>query len=59
MEWMLQVADEIDDAVAVLRHGWMGAHAHIGKLAGGLAAATAAAFVAGLKVRLSLHRARS
>ena len=24
MEWMLQVADEFDDAVGVLRHGWLG-----------------------------------
>jgi hypothetical protein len=35
MEWVLQVADEIDDAIAMLRHGWLGAHVHIGKLAGG------------------------
>ena len=24
MEWMLQVADELDDVVGVLRHGWLG-----------------------------------
>jgi hypothetical protein len=24
MEWMLQVADEFDDAFGVLRHGWVG-----------------------------------
>jgi hypothetical protein len=58
MEWVLQVVDEIDDAIAMLRHGWLGAHAHIGKLAGGLATATASAVPASLKVRLSLHRAR-
>jgi hypothetical protein len=58
MEWVLQVVDEIDDAVAMLRHGWLGAHVHIGKLAGGLATATMAAVAAGFKGRLSLHRAR-
>jgi hypothetical protein len=25
MEWMLQVVDEIDDAIATLRHWWLGA----------------------------------
>jgi hypothetical protein len=24
MEWVLQLADEFDDALAVLRHGWLG-----------------------------------
>jgi hypothetical protein len=24
MEWMLQVADEMDDVVGLLRHGWLG-----------------------------------
>jgi hypothetical protein len=24
MEWVLQVVDEIDDAIAMLRHGWLG-----------------------------------
>ena len=46
MEWMLQVADEIDDAVAMLRHRWLGTHAQIGKLAGDLAAAAASAAAA-------------
>jgi hypothetical protein len=58
MEWMLQVVDEIDDAIAIVRFRWLGAHAHIGKLAGDLAAAAAGAAAAGFKVRLSLHRAR-
>jgi hypothetical protein len=58
MEWVLQVVDEIDDAIAIVRHRWLGAHVHIGMLAGGLAAATAAAVTASFKVRLSLHRAR-
>jgi len=53
MEWMLQVVDEIDDAIAVLRHGWLGVHAHFGMLAGGLAAAMASAFAASRKMRLS------
>jgi hypothetical protein len=58
MEWVLQVVDEIDDAIAVLRHGWLGAHGHIGMLAAGLAAAMPSAFAASLKVRLLLQRAR-
>ncbi|HEX4151195.1 MAG TPA: hypothetical protein VHY75_03205 [Steroidobacteraceae bacterium] len=40
MEWVLQVVDELDDAVAVLRHRWLG-----------LAAATAANLAALLKIR--------
>ncbi len=50
MEWVLQVADEIDDAIAIVRHRWLGAHVHIGTLAGGLAA-TASAVAASFKVR--------
>ncbi len=30
MEWMLQVADEIDDALGVIRFAWVGMHARIG-----------------------------
>jgi hypothetical protein len=30
MEWVLQVADEFDDAFSVLRHGWLGLAAEIG-----------------------------
>jgi hypothetical protein len=30
MEWVLQVADEFDDALGVLRHGWLGLAAEIG-----------------------------
>jgi len=30
MEWMLQVVDEFDDAVSVLRHGWLGLIAELG-----------------------------
>jgi len=30
MEWVLQVVDEIDDAIAIVRHRWLGAQAHIG-----------------------------
>jgi hypothetical protein len=29
MEWMLQVADELDDAVGVLRFGWSGLLAEV------------------------------
>jgi hypothetical protein len=32
MEWMLQVVDEIDDAVGALRFGWSGLLAEIGVL---------------------------
>jgi hypothetical protein len=32
MEWMLQVADELDDMVGLLRHGWLGLAAEIGTL---------------------------
>ena len=32
MEWVLQVADEIDDAFAVVRHSWLGSVAEIGAL---------------------------
>jgi hypothetical protein len=32
MEWVLQVADEFDDAFGVLRHGWLGLVADIGAL---------------------------
>jgi hypothetical protein len=30
MEWMLQVIDEIDDAIGAVRHGWVGFTAPIG-----------------------------
>jgi hypothetical protein len=32
MEWVLQVADEFDDAFGVLRHGWLGLVAELGAL---------------------------
>jgi len=32
MEWVLQVADEVDDAVAALRHRWLGLHGEVGAL---------------------------
>jgi len=41
---MLQVADEVDDAFGVLRHGWLGVAAELGSLllaGGGTAAALA------------------
>ena len=58
MEWVLQVVDEIDDAIAIVRYRWLGVPVHIGALAGGLAAATASAVAAGFKVRRSLLRAQ-
>jgi len=30
MEWVLQVADEFDDAYGALRHGWLGLAAEVG-----------------------------
>jgi hypothetical protein len=52
MEWMLQVADEIDDAVGALRHCWLGAAAEFpalpaGSVAVGAFAAICAALLAG------------
>jgi len=44
MEWVLQVVDEIDDVIGVVRHGWIGVNAQIGLLFGGMAAAAGAAF---------------
>jgi hypothetical protein len=32
MEWVLQVADELDDAVAALRHRWLGINGEMGAL---------------------------
>jgi hypothetical protein len=32
MEWVLQVADEFDDAFGILRHGWLGLVAEVGGL---------------------------
>ena len=32
MEWVLQVADEFDDAFGILRHGWLGLVAELGAL---------------------------
>ena len=34
MEWVLQVVDEIDDAIGVVRHGWLGVYAQIVGLSG-------------------------
>jgi hypothetical protein len=48
MEWMLQIADEFDDAVSVLRHGWSGLIAEIGALL--LAALGVGAAIAGLRL---------
>ena len=45
MEWMLQVVDELDDALGVLRHGCFGLFAEVGTSV--LAAASLGAAVAG------------
>lgn len=45
MEWVLQVADEVDDALGLLRHGWLGLAAEVGSLI--LAGAGSAAAIAG------------
>jgi hypothetical protein len=54
MEWMLQVADEIDDAVGALRHCSLGLAAEIGlAVAGGLGVgAIGAAVAAGAEITL-------
>jgi hypothetical protein len=48
MEWMLQVVDEIDDALGVLRHGCSGVIAEIGEPI--LAVATLGAAVVGSRL---------
>jgi hypothetical protein len=45
VEWVLQVVDECDDALSILRHGWLGLIAEIGALL--LAAVGIGAEVAG------------
>jgi hypothetical protein len=49
MEWMLQVVDEIDDAVGAVRHRCLGFNAEIGAVlaAAGAVALIGAAFVVG------------
>jgi hypothetical protein len=32
MEWMLQVVDEVDDAICVVRHRWLGLCSELGLL---------------------------
>ena len=60
MEWVLQLVDEIDDAIGVLRHGWLGIRAQIGVLLAAMLAAAAATVTAGatLRTRSSKVRAR-
>jgi hypothetical protein len=74
MEWVLQVADEFDDAFGVLRQGWLGLVAEIGavslaglgigaELAGPLLGAQpailgAAAVAANLAALLKVRRSR-
>ena len=58
MEWVLQVVDEIDDAIGAARHRWLGFSAQINVLVVGVGALVAA--VAGtLTMRVPRLRARS
>jgi hypothetical protein len=74
MEWVLQVADEFDDALGLLRHGWLGLAGELGavsmaglgvgaELAGPALGAQpailgAAAVAANLAALLKIRRAR-
>ncbi len=40
MEWMLQVVDELDDAIGAARHRWLGVNAHLTVILVTLRAAT-------------------
>jgi hypothetical protein len=42
MEWVLQVVDEIDDAIGAARHRWLGFSAQINVLVLGIGALVAA-----------------
>ena len=42
MEWVLQVVDEIDDAIGIVRHGWFGICARFDVPVGAVLAAAAA-----------------
>ena len=53
MEWMLQVVDELDDAVGVVRHGLIGVNARIRVLWSGFGGIPAA-----LRYRVTLVRIR-
>ena len=59
MEWMLQVADEIDDAVATLRLCWIGTAPEIGMvLAGSIGGlAIGAALMMGAEAQLMIAAA--
>ncbi len=56
MEWVLQLVDEIDDAIGVARHGWLGLTAHIGALFAGRPARLAVASPFALRVPPSRGR---
>jgi hypothetical protein len=58
MEWVLQVVDEIDDAIGVLRHGWLGIHAQIAVLLGAMLAAAAATAARGANLGMRASKAR-
>ena len=50
MEWMLQVADEIDDVVGVLRHGLLGIRAQTSVLIAAMRAVTGGRKRAGVMI---------
>ena len=41
MEWVLQLVDEIDDAIGAARHGWLGLNAQFEVLFGSVTAVAA------------------
>jgi hypothetical protein len=59
MEWVLQVVDEIDDAIGVLRHGSLGIRAQIGVLLAAMLTAAAATGTAGAALRTRSSRVRA
>lgn len=50
MEWMLQLVDEVDDAVGAVKHRWLGLAIEFGRLPGfgATMAVVGAAFTIGL-----------
>lgn len=58
MEWVLQVVDEIDDAVAIVRHAWIGAQSQMAVMVSATVGA-AAAWTVGMTIRRSKRWARA
>jgi hypothetical protein len=60
MEWILQVVDEIDDAIAVVRHGWLSVQAYMAVVSVAvIAAASVPLSAAALKGRAIRSQVRS